>query len=56
MRYSEEEIRRKREKVIETIPRIVYRMGNGKFEDAFDIALDGVLERIKEEREWPSDR
>ncbi|KAK4410051.1 Xyloglucan galactosyltransferase XLT2 [Sesamum angolense] len=56
MRYSKEEIRRKREKVIETIPRIVYRMGNGKFEDAFDIALNGVLERIKEEREWPSDR
>ncbi|KAL0291532.1 UNVERIFIED_CONTAM: Xyloglucan galactosyltransferase XLT2 [Sesamum calycinum] len=56
MRYSKEEIRRKREKVLETIPRIVYRMGNGKFEDAFDIALNGVLERIKEEREWPSDR
>ncbi|KAL2246755.1 UNVERIFIED_CONTAM: Xyloglucan galactosyltransferase XLT2 [Sesamum indicum] len=56
MRYSKEEIKRKRERVIETIPRIVYRMGNGKFEDAFDIALDGVLERIKEERGWPSDR
>ncbi|KAI3451966.1 hypothetical protein Pfo_008631 [Paulownia fortunei] len=55
MRYSKEEIRRKREKVIETIPRIIYAKPNGgikSFKDAFDIALDGVLERIKEEKEW----
>lgn len=54
MSYSKEEIRRKREKVIETIPRIIYAIQNGRspdFKDAFDIALDGVLERIKKERE-----
>ncbi|KAH6812778.1 glycosyltransferase 18 [Perilla frutescens var. frutescens] len=53
-RYSNEEIRRKREKVIETIPRIIYGIENRgltDFKDAFDIAFDGVLERIKEERE-----
>ncbi|GFP78933.1 xyloglucan galactosyltransferase katamari1 [Phtheirospermum japonicum] len=57
MKYSKEEIRRKRQKVIETIPRIVYGMGNGElirgFKDAFDIAFDGVLERIREDKEWP---
>ncbi|PIN17124.1 Acetylglucosaminyltransferase EXT1/exostosin 1 [Handroanthus impetiginosus] len=54
-RYSKEEIKWKREKVIETIPRITYAKPNGgikSFKDAFDIALDGVLERIKEEKEW----
>ncbi|KAL6498227.1 hypothetical protein OROGR_028624 [Orobanche gracilis] len=55
MGYSKEEIRKKREKVIETIPRIIYAKPNGgikSFKDAFNIALDGVLERIKEEKEW----
>ncbi|KAG8384315.1 hypothetical protein BUALT_Bualt04G0105500 [Buddleja alternifolia] len=55
MRYSKEEIRKKREKVIETIPKIIYTKPNGgikNFKDAFDVALDGVLERIKEEKEW----
>ncbi|KAL0377881.1 UNVERIFIED_CONTAM: Xyloglucan galactosyltransferase XLT2 [Sesamum radiatum] len=55
MGYSKEEIRKKREKVIETIPRISYGKPNAgvrSFKDAFDIALDGVLERIKEEKEW----
>lgn len=52
MRYSKEEIRRKREKVIETIPRITYAAGGSPdFRDAFDIALDGVLERMKKETE-----
>ncbi|KAG6386827.1 hypothetical protein SASPL_152003 [Salvia splendens] len=52
--YSKEEIRKKREKVIETIPRIVYGIQSGgstDFEDAFDIAIDGVLQRIRKERE-----
>ncbi|GFP78931.1 xyloglucan galactosyltransferase katamari1 [Phtheirospermum japonicum] len=57
MKYSKEEIRRKREKVIETIPRIICGMGNGglirSFKDAFDIAFDGVLERIRKDKEWP---
>ncbi|KAL8519566.1 hypothetical protein ACS0TY_010483 [Phlomoides rotata] len=55
MSYGKEEIRRKREKVIETIPRIIYSKPNGgfkSFKDAFDVALDGALERIKEEKEW----
>ncbi|KAH6784362.1 glycosyltransferase 18 [Perilla frutescens var. hirtella] len=55
MRYSKDEIQKKREKVIETIPRIIYSKPNGgikSFKDAFDIALDGALERIKEEKEW----
>ncbi|KAL6587663.1 hypothetical protein OROMI_000641 [Orobanche minor] len=55
MGFSKEEIRRKREKVIETIPRIIYGIGDGgsirDFKDAFDIAFDGVLERIKEDKE-----
>ncbi|XP_073293799.1 xyloglucan galactosyltransferase XLT2-like [Primulina huaijiensis] len=53
--YSRDEIEKKRGKVIETIPRIIYAKPNGgfrNFNDAFDIALDGVLERIKEEKEW----
>ncbi|KAL3637668.1 hypothetical protein CASFOL_018116 [Castilleja foliolosa] len=58
MKYSKVEIRRKRQKVIETIPRIVYGMGNDElirgFKDAFDIAFDGVLERIREDKEWPN--
>lgn len=54
-RYSKEEIQSKREKVIETIPRIIYSKPNAgikSFKDAFDIALDGAMERIKEEKEW----
>ncbi|PIN22057.1 Acetylglucosaminyltransferase EXT1/exostosin 1 [Handroanthus impetiginosus] len=56
MKYSKEEIRKKREKVIETIPRIIYGImtneGLTNFKDAFDVAVDGVLERIKEEKDW----
>lgn len=54
-RFGKEEIEKKREKVIENIPRIIYQMPTGGvkgFKDAFDVALDGVLERIKEEKEW----
>ncbi|XP_051118006.1 xyloglucan galactosyltransferase XLT2-like [Andrographis paniculata] len=51
MRYGKEEIARKREKIVESIiPRIIY--GFGGIKDAFEIAVDGVLERIKEERGW----
>lgn len=55
MSYSKEEIRKKREKVIETIPRIIYGIRNGGLgsaKDAFDIAFDGILERINEEKQW----
>ncbi|CAK9168925.1 unnamed protein product [Ilex paraguariensis] len=53
-RYSGEEVGRMREKVIESIPRIVYaRPGKGLegFRDAFDIAVEGVLRRFKEQKE-----
>ncbi|CAA0829183.1 glycosyltransferase 18 [Striga hermonthica] len=49
--FSKEEIRRKRETVIETIPRIVYGFGNADFKDAFDIAFDGILGSIKKEKD-----
>lgn len=55
MRYSEQEIRRKRENLIEAIPRIIYAKPNkglASFRDAFDIAVDEVLRRIKLEKEW----
>ncbi|KAL2499621.1 glycosyltransferase 18 [Abeliophyllum distichum] len=55
MRYSKQEIMRKRENLIETIPRIIYAKPNkglGSFRDAFDIAVDEVLRRIKLEKEW----
>ncbi|KAL5728220.1 putative xyloglucan galactosyltransferase gt19 [Ranunculus cassubicifolius] len=46
------EVRRKREKVIELMPRVVYRRHGGAMEwrgvkDAFDIAVDGTIDRIK---------
>ncbi|KAL7165130.1 hypothetical protein ACSBR2_040915 [Camellia fascicularis] len=46
------EVRRMREKLTELIPRIVYRkhgssLGLRSVKDAFDVAIDGVLERIK---------
>lgn len=57
--YSEEEVRKMRDKVIETIPNIVYARPleeglseSERFTDAFDIAVDGVMEKIREEKEW----
>ncbi|KAI5684493.1 hypothetical protein M9H77_05721 [Catharanthus roseus] len=56
--YSEEDVRKMREKVIETIPNIVYTKPleeglseSERFTDAFDIAVDGVMEKIREENE-----
>ncbi|KAL3813654.1 hypothetical protein ACJIZ3_014922 [Penstemon smallii] len=52
--YSKEDVRKMREKVISSIPKFVYglmdsdEMGSNK--DAFDIAIDGVLRRFKEQR------
>ncbi|KAL3755868.1 hypothetical protein ACJRO7_002854 [Eucalyptus globulus] len=54
-RYSEEEVRRMREKVIEYIPKFLYAMpedGLESVKDAFDVAIDGVLRRFKEQEEW----
>ncbi|KAJ4831865.1 Xyloglucan galactosyltransferase xlt2 [Turnera subulata] len=54
-RYSKEEVRKMREKVISYIPKFVYARpheGLETIKDAFDVALDGVLRRIKEQGEW----
>ncbi|CAI9758511.1 unnamed protein product [Fraxinus pennsylvanica] len=50
--YSREQVRRMREKVIEFIPRFVYNyIGSDDTPDAFDLAIDGVLKRLKEQKE-----
>ncbi|CAA3014484.1 xyloglucan galactosyltransferase XLT2-like [Olea europaea subsp. europaea] len=50
--YGREQIRRMREKVIEFIPRFVYNyIGSDVTQDAFDLAIDGVLKRFKEQKE-----
>ncbi|GLU05607.1 hypothetical protein SLE2022_227000 [Rubroshorea leprosula] len=46
------EVMKKRERVVELIPRVMYRrhessMGLRGIKDAFDIAVEGTLERIK---------
>ncbi|CAI9092113.1 OLC1v1027277C1 [Oldenlandia corymbosa var. corymbosa] len=53
---SKEKVKKMREKVIEYIPKLVYSKPNEGFEgirDAFDVAVEGVLKRIKE-REFTS--
>ncbi|KVI08945.1 xyloglucan galactosyltransferase XLT2-like [Cynara cardunculus var. scolymus] len=50
--YGREELREMRERVIETIPKIVYGdigSSNNDMKDAFEIAVDGVLRRFKAE-------
>ncbi|XP_059667004.1 xyloglucan galactosyltransferase XLT2 [Cornus florida] len=52
--YSKEKIKRMREKVIEYIPKLVYAKPNKGLKgikDAFDVAMDGVFRRIKEQEE-----
>lgn len=52
--YSQEEVKRMRDKVIDYIPKFIYaksREGLGTIKDAFDVAIDGVLRRIKEQQE-----
>ncbi|KAM7272394.1 hypothetical protein ACFE04_027057 [Oxalis oulophora] len=54
-KYSKEDVRKMREKVIESIPKFVYakpKEGLESIKDAFDIALDGVLKRFKEQEGW----
>ncbi|CAK9183284.1 unnamed protein product [Ilex paraguariensis] len=51
--FSREEVRRMREKVIDSIPKFVYAdpsQGLDVSIDAVDIAIDGVLRRFKEQR------
>lgn len=53
-RYSKEEVRKMREKVIEYIPRMVYAKHNNGLEgmkDAFDVAIEGVLKRFEEQEQ-----
>lgn len=50
--FSKDEVRKMREKVIEYIPRIVYAKpheGLQGMKDAFDYAVEGVLNRVKDQ-------
>ncbi|KAM4075312.1 hypothetical protein ACB094_10G160200 [Castanea mollissima] len=52
-KYSREEIRKMRERVISIIPRILYatpQEGLETIKDAFDVAIEGVLRKIK--KQW----
>ncbi|KAI3451965.1 hypothetical protein Pfo_008630 [Paulownia fortunei] len=53
-RMTRDEVRKRREKVISLIPKIVYSfMPNdevGSAKDAFDVAIDGVLRRFQEQK------
>ncbi|KAA0055138.1 xyloglucan galactosyltransferase XLT2 [Cucumis melo var. makuwa] len=49
-RFSREEVKEMRERVIESIPKFIY--GTGEVRDAFDVAIEGVLRRFKEQEEW----
>ncbi|XP_044467360.1 xyloglucan galactosyltransferase XLT2-like [Mangifera indica] len=53
--YSKEEVKKMRNQVINYIPNFVYakhREGLKTIKDAFDVAIDGVLRRFKEQEEW----
>ncbi|XP_047063789.1 xyloglucan galactosyltransferase XLT2-like [Lolium rigidum] len=57
--FSEQRVRRMRERVVEMIPRLVYSssphgLGDG-MADAFEVALDGVFKRFRRRR-WSSER
>ncbi|KAI3971464.1 hypothetical protein MKW92_033635 [Papaver armeniacum] len=52
-RYSRDQVRRMKEEVIKLIPRVIYADPRSKLEtveDAFDIAIEGVLERVEKAR------
>lgn len=54
MEFSEDEVSAMREEVIKLIPSIIYADPRAKleeFEDAFDLAVKGMLERIEQVRE-----
>ncbi|KAH6760231.1 glycosyltransferase 18 [Perilla frutescens var. frutescens] len=53
--YSRDEVRRMREKLISLMPKFVYNSGhNGSAEDAFDVAIDGVLRRFHSQKKQVS--
>ncbi|KAL7128645.1 hypothetical protein ABFS83_13G008100 [Erythranthe nasuta] len=52
-KYSRADIERMREKIVDFLPRLLYSRSNtdlGSVEDAFDIAMDGVLRRFKQQK------
>ncbi|KAI3865950.1 hypothetical protein MKX03_036809 [Papaver bracteatum] len=52
-RYSRDQVRRMKEEVIKLIPRVIYADPRSKLEtveDAFDISIEGVLERVEKAR------
>ncbi|PON69993.1 Exostosin-like [Parasponia andersonii] len=54
-KYSKSEVSKMREKVIEYIPKFLYakpHYGLETIKDAFDITIDGVFRRFKEQEEW----
>lgn len=54
-KYSKDEVKKMRDKVVEFIPRFIYAKPNeglGSVKDAIDIAVDGVLKRIKDQKEY----
>ncbi|KAK6116331.1 hypothetical protein DH2020_049958 [Rehmannia glutinosa] len=51
--YSREEVRRMRDTIIDFLPRLLYSRSNtdlGSVDDAFDVAMEGVLRRFKEQK------
>lgn len=54
-KFSKEDIKRMRDKVVEFIPKLIYAKPNeglGSIKDAVDVAVDQVLKRIKEQKEF----
>ncbi|KAL0400216.1 UNVERIFIED_CONTAM: Xyloglucan galactosyltransferase XLT2 [Sesamum radiatum] len=52
-KYSKEEIRKMRETIIEFLPRLLYSRPNtylGSINDAFDVAMEGVLRKFKQQK------
>lgn len=55
--YSREKVTRMRETIIEFLPKILYSKSNtnlGGIQDAFDIAMEGVLKKFEQQRRWPA--
>lgn len=53
-KFTKEEVRQMREKVIEYIPRLIYantKHGLEGMKDAFDVAIEGVFKRFKEQEQ-----
>lgn len=53
-KYSREDVKKMREKVIDYIPKFLYakpQEGLETIKDAFDVAIDGVLKRFREQEE-----